>query len=152
VLDDVAIRAVLEQPAGKHSPPLVAAMIEHDQLDKSSGFLRRFPLRGAFAGAQPHDRAADADAFTRLQRQIAHQAVALVEQTKQRHPIRHRGDTSINIVCTRRRLRLGDRGIVGGWWRRRFTLSLATGQCQRGKPRQYQCSGPHGHAASGVHA
>lgn len=51
MLDDIAVRSFLEQPAGKDAPPFIAAMIEHDQLDESPGFLRIFPLGGPFTGA-----------------------------------------------------------------------------------------------------
>lgn len=80
MLDDVALWPVLEKPAGEDAAPILRPVIEHDQLHERTGFLRHFPLGGAFTGAQADDRAADADAFAGLQRDIADKAVALVEQ------------------------------------------------------------------------
>jgi hypothetical protein len=71
VLDDVAFGPILEQPAREDAPPLIAAMIEDDQLHEGPGFLGRFPLRGSFAGAQADDGAADADALTGFERDVA---------------------------------------------------------------------------------
>jgi hypothetical protein len=66
VLYNVPLGAVFEQPARECPLPFIGAVIEHDQLYKSASFLRPFPLRGAFAGAQADERAANADAFAGL--------------------------------------------------------------------------------------
>ena len=95
-------------------------MIEHDQLDEGTGLGRRFPLRGAFTGAQADDRATDADALTRFEGDVADEAVALVEQAEDGDPLLHRRDTSQGgIACGRQ---LGDRAGIGG---RRRLIRLA---------------------------
>jgi hypothetical protein len=151
VLDDVALWPVLEKPAGEDAAPILRPVIEHDQLHERTGFLRHFPLGGAFTGAQADDRAADADAFAGLQRDIADKAVALVEQAEHRHALLHRRDARIRIVrAGAARLRQGSR--FGGR-RRRFALALATGEQHRSDESRSSQGGfrPH-HGASGVHA
>lgn len=126
-------------------------MIEHDQLDEGSGFLRAFPLGGALAGAQADDRAANADAFAGLERHIAHEAVALVEEAEHRNPFFHRRDTGIGIIRTGAS-RLGQRARFGRG-RRRLCLPLTTGkQHCCGKRRTDQRGFRPHHGASGVHA
>ncbi len=66
MLDDIALGPFLEQPAGKYAVPLVVAIFEHEELHERAGFLRHFPLRGALAGAQADNGAADAHALSRL--------------------------------------------------------------------------------------
>ena len=130
-------------------------MVEHDQLDKCPGFLRILPLRCPLAGAQADDRTTDADAFPRLQGDVPHQTVALVEQAEHRHPILHSGDTGIGIILSGGRLCLWNRAIVGGRGRRGFPLTVASGQRQghpRDQHRQRMSGGGDGHVASGVHA
>jgi hypothetical protein len=41
-------------------------MIKNNELDKSPGFLRTFPLSRTLTGTQSDDHAADADALTGL--------------------------------------------------------------------------------------
>ncbi len=151
MLDDVAFRPVLEQPAGEDTAPILRPVIEHDQLDERTGFLRHFPLRGPFAGTQADDRAADADAFARFQRDIADEAVALVEEAEHRHALLHRRDAGIGIIRAGAS-RLGQRARFGrGRWR--FCLALAAGKQHRGAESRGHQRGfrPH-HGASGVHA
>lgn len=151
MLDDVALGPVLEQPAGEDAAPVLRPVIEHDQLHERTGFLRHFPLGGAFAGTQADDRAADADAFAGLQRDIADKAVALVEEAEHRHALLHRRDPGVGIVrAGAARLWQGSR--FGGR-RRRFALALATGEQHRCDESRADERGfrPH-HGASGVHA
>jgi hypothetical protein len=56
-----------------------------------------FPGRGFLARAQPDDRIADPDRFTRFHRQIARLAVALVEQAERRDALVHRRRALIGI-------------------------------------------------------
>jgi hypothetical protein len=78
VLHHIAVRPFFEQPAGKAPPPLVGAMFEHQHLHKRPGFRWHFPLRRAFATAQPHNHPADADALTGFQRNVPHQPVTFI--------------------------------------------------------------------------
>jgi hypothetical protein len=151
VLDDVAFRPILEQPAGEDPAPILRPVIEHDQLNKSAGFLGHFPLGRAFTGAQADDRAADADAFTGFQCDIADEAVALVEEAEHGHTLLHRRDAGIHIIRAGR-ARLGQRARFRR--RRRFLrLAITAGKQQRGSQRRADQRGlcPD-HGASGVHA
>jgi hypothetical protein len=154
VLDDVAVGPFLEQPAGKHPPPILAAMIEHHELHESAGFLRILPLRGALARAQTHHRAPDPHALSRFQPDIPDEAVALVEQAQHRLALFHRSDTGIGILGAGRGSCLGQRAGVCGRWRRRIVAAIASGQRQRGPGQRQRCQPAGGctaHAASGVH-
>lgn len=121
MLNDVPFGAFLEQPAGKDARPLIIAVFEHDKLHERAGFLRRFPLRRPFTGAQPHDRSTDPDTFTRFQRDVAHKAVALVEQPEDRHPLLHRRHPGKGVVAASQS-GLGNRAVVV---RRRWRFSAA---------------------------
>ena len=127
-------------------------MIEHDQLNERAGFLRRFPLRGAFAGAQTDDSATDADAFAGLQRYIADEAVALVEQAEDGLARLHRCHPGIGIVRACGHTRFGDRAIVGGRRRSFRCLAVAAGGRQQCEAGQRDDGKSRSHAASGVHA
>jgi hypothetical protein len=90
VLDDVAFRPVLEQPAGKDPAPFVVGRAAHVELHESAGFRDIFPRSRLFTGLKAHDGVADAQRFTGLHRQVAGQAVALVEKADDRDAFLHR--------------------------------------------------------------
>jgi hypothetical protein len=87
----------------------------HVELDEGAGQLILLPGRGLFAGAQAHDRIADTHRLPRLQRQVAADAVALVEQPNDGDPFGHR-----RAAGRQRRVGGGDRldpvalGGIGG--------------------------------------
>jgi hypothetical protein len=89
VLDRVERRRFPVEPAGKDAAEL-AVRPAHIQLHEGAGQLLDFPGRGGLAGTQPDDHVADPDRLPRPQRQVALQAVALVEQAEHRDPLRHR--------------------------------------------------------------
>jgi hypothetical protein len=89
VLDDVQRRTLLVEPSRKRPPPLLIRTA-HVQLHERAGQLLLLPRRGALARTQPNDRIADAQRLARLHRQIAADAIALVEQADDRHALRHR--------------------------------------------------------------
>jgi hypothetical protein len=89
VLDRVERRRFPIEPAGKDAAEL-AIRPAHVQLDEGAGQLLDLPWRGGLAGAQPDDHVADPDRLPRPQRQVALQAVALVEQAEHGDPLRHR--------------------------------------------------------------
>jgi len=62
----------------------------HIELDESAGQRLRFPGSDRLARAQPHHHIAEAQGLPRLHRQIAFNAVALVEQADHRDPLGHR--------------------------------------------------------------
>ncbi len=89
MLDDVERRTFLVQPARKDPPPATVGLLDV-KLDERAGQPLILPRRGGFAGAQPHDRIAHADRLTRLQGDVANDAVALVEQPEHGDPLGHR--------------------------------------------------------------
>ena len=71
-------------------PRLVRAL--DIQLDESAGEFFILPRRGCFTGTKPNDRIVDADRLSGLELEIANDAVALVQEAKDRNPLRHGGD------------------------------------------------------------
>jgi hypothetical protein len=61
------------------------------ELNERAGERRRFPRSGGLARAQADDDIANAQRLSRLHRQVADDAVALVEQADHRDPLVHRG-------------------------------------------------------------
>ena len=90
MLDDVERRAFLVQPARKYPLPAPARLfdVELDERPREPFIL---PRRGCVARAQAHYGVAEADRLARPQRDIADDAVALVEQPEHRHALAHRG-------------------------------------------------------------
>lgn len=154
MLYNVPLGAIFEQPARECPLPFIGAVIEHDELNESAGFLRPFPLRGAFAGTQADECAANADAFAGLQRDITHQPVALVEQADHRDAFRHRRRACVNVILAFGRLRARQR-LVGLRRCGLSALGIATSgqrhdQRHSRRPKQ---GVTRGHTqASGVHA
>jgi hypothetical protein len=135
VLDDIAIGPVAEQPAGEVAPPLAVRAGTHIELNKSTDFLEIFPRRAGFACLEPHDRVADAQRFARLHRQVAGQAVALVEQADHRDPVAHRraGQGGRAAIADPAAFYFHRAGLVGN----RHVIVAARGKRQRdGEKRQ----------------
>jgi hypothetical protein len=118
VLDNVQRRRLLVEPSREDAPELPVEA-PHVELDEGAGQLLDLPGRSRLAGAKPHDHVvADPQRLARLQRQLARDAVALVEEAENRHPLRHRsgprrfgGDRLRDVD----RLRLGlALGLAGG--------------------------------------
>jgi hypothetical protein len=80
-------------------------------LDKGPGQLLRLPWRGGFAGFQADGDVLDPHRLPRLQGQVANDAVALVEQAQDRHPLGHRSHA--RLVGRRARDLDGQRLIAG---------------------------------------
>jgi hypothetical protein len=93
-------------------------------LHKCPGQLFRFPRRGRFAGAQPNGHILDPHCLARLQGQVAHDPVSLVQQAQHRHPLGHRRYPRLLGLGTRHIDR--DRLVFGC----RF-VAAATGRGQR---------------------
>lgn len=95
-------------------------------LDKGSGQLFLFPRRRRVARLQAHRYILDPHRLARLQRQVANDAVALVEEAEHRNPLSHRRDPG--LVGGRSRYFDGQRLVV-----RLVTLFAAGKERQRGK-------------------
>ncbi|CCW16080.1 hypothetical protein EBBID32_4110 [Sphingobium indicum BiD32] len=153
MLHDVAVGPFAEQPAGKIAPPFAIGAAADVQLHEGTGFLHIFPRRAGFAGLKPHDRVAHAQRLARLHRQIAGQAVALVEQADHSHTLRHRRAGQGGGVARPdwRALHPDRAGLVGGGH-----VAVATGgQRQQGRAKQDRQASPRrtaDHDASGLHA
>jgi hypothetical protein len=110
VLDDVQRWAFLVEPAREDPRPVLVRPL-HVQLNEGAGELLRFPRRRGFTGAQADDDILHADRLARTQRQVADDAVALVQEAKNRDPFRHRRDA--RLVGRRARHLDGDRIALG---------------------------------------
>jgi hypothetical protein len=153
MLDDVAVGPFLEQPARKDAVPFVVALFLHRQLDKGAGFGRRFPWRGLFASAQSDHRAAYPGAVAGAHFQIANQAIALVQQRNDRHPVGHRRRAFDPAALLRHRPRSSDFGFNLGR-RRRISGAVAASQQQRRHQSSAKCSNraARHHSAPGCQA
>jgi hypothetical protein len=144
VLDHVERRRFLVEPTGE-DPLELALRIADVELDEGAGQLLLLPGRGRLASAQANDHVADAECLTGLHRQIAFDAVALVQQADHRHALGHgrgagrRSDLRLRNV-NGHRLGLGLLLL-----RRRHGRTVAGGK-------QQQCHGGHRKAGrSGAH-
>jgi hypothetical protein len=117
MLDDVERRCFLVEPAGEDAAEL-AVRPTHVQLDEGAGQLLGLPGGRGLAVAQPHDHVADTDGLAGPERQVALDAVALVEQAKHRDPLRHGRRARREL---RHRLRHVDRLVLD----RRVVLAAA---------------------------
>jgi hypothetical protein len=155
VLNDVALRPFLEQPAGKGAAPFLV-IAQHVHLHEGPGFGHLFPRRGSFAGAQADNGMADAERLARLHVEVAGDPVALVQYPDHRFPLRHRRAGQFGEPTAARRhisrvfhpYRVAVRLIVGG------KPVAASGEQQQGRQ---GCSGQLAHLcgshdASGLQA
>jgi hypothetical protein len=90
MLDDVERRRFLVEPAREHASPDLVGLLDIE-LDESAGKRRALPRRGRLARTQADNHVADAQRLAGLHRQVADDAVALVEQADHRDPLGHRG-------------------------------------------------------------
>jgi hypothetical protein len=148
MLDDVERRRLLVEPAREDAVE-GALGIGDVQLDESAGQLLNLPGRGGLAGAEANDDVADAQRLAGLQRQIALDAVALVEEA----------DDGDALVHRRRPRSLGGDGLrdvdrLRGFARLAlpFGRALGTAGGHRRERREEQDGGGAAHASSGVQA
>ncbi len=90
MLDDIERRAFLVEPARENAFPASTGLFDVE-LDECARQAVVFPRRAGVARAQPNHRVAEADRLSRLQRDVANDAVALVEQPEHRDALAHRG-------------------------------------------------------------
>jgi hypothetical protein len=90
VLNDVERGAFGIEPA-REDPLELTLRVAHVELDKGAGQLLHLPGRRRLAGAEPDDHIVRCtDRLSGLQRQVARDAVALVEQADHGDALRHR--------------------------------------------------------------
>jgi hypothetical protein len=89
VFDHVERRRLLVEPSGKDALEL-ALRIAHVDLDEGTGQLLYLPGGGGLAGAQADDHVAGAHRLARSKREVARNAVPLVEEPDHGDPLRHR--------------------------------------------------------------
>jgi hypothetical protein len=112
-------------------------------LHKRTGQLFRLPRRGRLAGAQPDRHILDPHCLARPEREVADDAIALVQQAQHGDPLGHRRDAGLfgrrarHIDCDR----LVFSSLIAG-------AATARGR-QQGKRKE---GGGTGHAYSGFHA
>ena len=141
MLDDVERGAVLVDPAREDPCELLVRAL-HVDLQKGAGQPLGLPRRGCLAGAQADDDVFDAHRLAGAQGQVAHDAVALVEQADNRDALAHR--RRADLVDDRRQ---GD--VVGNLVYRLFVAAAARAERERGGNQQ-GAAAPH--ASSGVQA
>ena len=90
MLDDVERWAFLVQPTRKDPFPAPAGLFDI-KLDERPGQALIVPRRGCVASAQANHGVAETDRLTGPQRDVADDAVALVEQSEHRNTLAHRG-------------------------------------------------------------
>ncbi len=88
MFDHVQRRRLAIQPAREDALELTLGIANVD-LDERAGERLHFPRRGRLAGAQPHDDVADPHRLAGTQREIAREAVALVEEPEHGDSLRH---------------------------------------------------------------
>jgi hypothetical protein len=142
MLDDVERRRFLEQPAREDPLPAPVGKLDVELYERArQGFA--LPRSGRLARAQPHHDVLDPHRLARPQRNVADDAVALVEQAQDCHPLSHGRDASL-VACRRPRLRNRPLAL-------RLPLGLAIAVAARGtKPQRDEENGRSAHAQSGV--
>jgi hypothetical protein len=140
VLDDVERRRFLVDPAGEHPLPFLVGALDVD-LHEGAGQLLFLPRGGRLAGAQANHQILPARGLARVQRDVLHDAVALVEDGEDRDTLRHRGHSALPRSGGGDILRDSHRGIL--------LLAAAAARGQR-KCNQQRC-GKSRHAYSGIH-
>ena len=129
MLNDVERRAFLVEPARKDPLPRAPRLLDVE-LNESAGEPLILPRRGRVARAQANHRVAQADRLSGLERDVADDAVALVEKSEHRDPLAHRGYAGHGLG--RARGIDGDRGgAIGGLRALRSAITAAHGRSYR---------------------
>jgi hypothetical protein len=146
MLDGIERRRFLVDPAREDPLPAPVGAL-HVELHESTGELLELPRRRRLARPQPHHCVLHSDRLARPDRQVADDAVALVEQAQNGDPLRHRRHPSLvgggarhgrarHPPLLRRRSPLG---------LALFALAAGAGKCHGQRADQ-----PSAHAQSGV--
>jgi hypothetical protein len=133
----------------------LALWVAHVDLHERTGQFLHFPRRRFLARAKPHDHVAGANRLARLELELARNSVALVEQPKHRHPLRHRRRARRNRGHRLRdidgfRLRVVLRVTAAG--RAGAAILAAPGQSKQQQRAGAGAKAEAAHPPSGVHA
>ncbi len=157
MLNDIALRPVLEDPAGENAVPFIVARLAHVELNEGAYFRGAFPWRCRLARAHAYHRSAPAQCFAGLHLKIARDAVPLVEYADHGNTFCH--GCARQRACraaTRARHGAGARVRLGFVRRFLFTTSCEQGgrQGNEGETREPPARrrAPAVGHASGVHA
>jgi hypothetical protein len=88
MFDDVERRTLLVQPSREDALPASPGLLDV-QLHEGSGKALILPRSGRVAGTQANHRVAETDRLSRLERDVANDPVALVEQPEDSNTLRH---------------------------------------------------------------
>ena len=144
MLDRVERRGFLVEPTREHPLPAAVGAL-HVELHEGAGQLLKLPRRRRLAGAQPHHGILDAHRLPRLQPDVAHDAVALVEQAEDRDSLGHRRHSG--LVGREAGRLLDDRRALLSRLLLRALRAIAAG-ARHGRRDQENCRATH--AQSGV--
>jgi hypothetical protein len=111
MLDGVERRRFLVDPSGEDPAPLLVAAL-HVDLDESARELFLLPRSGCLASLQPDEQVLPASRLAGPERNVADQAIALVEEADDGDPVGHRSDSGLGIGRSRSRRRLVRAGVV----------------------------------------
>lgn len=129
--------------------PFLVGAGQHVQLNECTGFLRTFPRRGLFAGAQAHDGVPHAQRLTGLHAQIPGFAISFVKQADHTdtgvHGRAFHGAAGGNGVARD----LHGRAFIS---LRKLVTLVAAGKRQRQQYGQDSARRAANHGASGLHA
>jgi hypothetical protein len=138
MLDDIERRRFLVEPARKDAIPLPVRTLDID-LDEGPGELFGLPWRRRLTRPKPNGHVLPPRRLARMQRDIAHDPVAFVEDGEDRDALRHRRHSGLVRRGRGRRLLCCDLILLGA--------AVARGQ----RKRDHQRGGGQSHAYSGIH-
>jgi hypothetical protein len=136
VLDDVQRRRFLVQPAREDPCPFAVGALDVD-LDEGAGQLFRFPRRGRFARTKPHGDVLPTRRLARVERDVADDPVAFVEDGEDGDPLGHWRHACLARDCPRA---LSPRRLV----------LLRSALARRERACGQQCRGDETHVYSGI--
>jgi hypothetical protein len=139
VLDHVERRRLLVEPTREDAAPPLVWLLDVE-LDECSSQLFLFPGRGRLAGPQAHDHILPAHRLTRVQGDVLHDAIALVEDPDHGDALGHRRDPSL--------AGRGRRRLPRPWQWRVLLLAFLSARGERERDQQ-RCRDPF-HAYSGI--
>jgi hypothetical protein len=119
-------------------PALVGLL--HVDLDECAGQLLLFPRRARLARAKANDNVLPARRLAGMESDILDDPVALVENTQNGNPLRHRSHAALAVGC---------RGDLSRLGRGRILLGALPASGKR--EHKQQRSGGAAHAYSGIH-